>query len=133
MGKAATHTLSNGIILSVPNTQFLCIWFEGYRKYDPKYWGGNSVLMAHALAEIHPNLVHIEENSLLKPGWRHSDLMFEKHYDWSNNYAMHIWKRRGKVPDDPAQMDQLNCTLGEVMRYIYYGSKDLRKPLVTPS
>ena len=39
---------------------------------------------------------------------------------------MHIWKRQGHVPSRPGETHQLDNTLGEVMRFIYYNDKSLR-------
>ena len=38
---------------------------------------------------------------------------------------MHIYKRQGHVPASPEETHALDTTLGEVMRYIYYGDKKL--------
>ena len=62
MGRPSNISLANGIMLSVTNNPFLCVWLESYRTFDPNGWGQNSVEMAHKLSKILPELIHIEED-----------------------------------------------------------------------
>jgi len=124
LGRETVSSIANGIIISTPRQPFLCVWYHGYRNYDPHEpgaWSYYSVITAHKLAELFPNHVHVEDRSLVHPSWHEEEvsLLFEKHYDWSKNFAIHVWKRYGRVPKDPRDIDNLNTTLGEIMRYVY--------------
>ena len=79
-----------------------------------------------------PECLSIEKTSINQPNAFHADLMFRGHTDWSETYAMNVWKRQGFVPSDPEEIDGLDTTLGEVMRHIYYGNKSLRGPAEVP-
>ena len=78
-------------------------------------------------------LVHVEEKSLHKPNCEHLNQMIGPDiYDWSSNYAMHLWYRRWKqwgaqwyVEPTPENIKKRNTTFGQMARYIYYGSSDL--------
>ena len=59
------------------------------------------------------------------PNALHANLLYRGHMDWSDSYTMHIWKRQGHVPDTPDETQALDSTLGEVMRFVYYGDKKL--------
>jgi hypothetical protein len=123
LGRPSAVSLGNGIIISAPRQPFSCVWLNGYRDYDPKRgdaWGYFSVLTAHKLAALFPEHIHVEERSLLHPSWESEiQLMFFKIYDWSDNYAIHVWKSFGPVPEDPKDIVNLNTTLGQVMRHVY--------------
>ena len=123
LGRPSSVSVANGIIISAPRRPFICVWLNGYRDYDPASpgaWGKYSVITAHKLAQLFPRHIHIEERSLLHPSWAGElPLMFDKIYDWSNNYAMHIWKSLRPVPKGPEDIQTLNTTLGQVMRHAY--------------
>jgi hypothetical protein len=79
------------------------------------------VVTANKLAALFPEHIHVEERSLLHPSWAGElPLLFEKIYDWSDNYAIHVWKNYGPVPKGPTDIANLNTTLGQVMRHVYY-------------
>ena len=70
--------------------------------------------------------MHIEPRGLQHPSWAEAEQLFDWRTEWTNeNYAFHIWKRYGNVPADEEGIKALNTTLGEVMRYVYYGSREL--------
>ena len=81
--------------------------------------------MPHQLARLFPHLIHVEESSLVRPNWQEDHLLFRDHYNWSSNYAVHVWHRRGYVPPDPTATHALDNTLGELMRFVYYNDKSL--------
>ncbi len=125
LGRETSFGLGNGIIIAKPFSEFVCIWFNAYRDYNPFRWNWAyySVQFPNLLAKAMPGSIHIEESSLQKPAYNEPHKLFTHGYDWSNNYAIHVWKRRGRVPDRPEELQGLNTTLGEVMRYIMYGMK----------
>ena len=78
-------------------------------------------------------IVHIEADHIHFPN--HSQMMFligPEPYDWSKNYAVHLWHRlwrsskhwpRVKV-NDPESIKTMNNTYGQIARKVYYGNSD---------
>ena len=122
LGRETSKALANGIILAKRAAAFLRIWLETYHTYSSKEWGAHSTAMPHKLLQLFPHLLHVEETSLIRPNIHEIDLLFQGHYPWRNNYAMHVWKRRGPVPQNSAQLKGLNSTLGDIMRHVLYGT-----------
>ena len=127
LGRETSYGLGSGIIVAKPRAPFLCVWMNSFRNYNPVpwHWATYAVWTPHALAKELPHDVHVEEQHLQHPAWWQSRLLFDDVYDWSHNYAIHVWKRYGHVPRSPDQIKTLNTTLGEIMRYVYFGSKAL--------
>ena len=128
LGRPVKIALSNGIILARKGALFLRIWLENYRKYNPKSWGGNSVVKGSTLEKLFPHLVHVEEQSLLHPSWQETHMMYSRirHYNWTENYCIHIYyENHFKIPKTPEQLKSYDNTLGKVMRHIYYGNSSL--------
>jgi len=90
-----------------------------------------ATIVPHQLAAIYPHLIHVEETSLNRPNWQADEVrtLYLGHYDWSQNYAIHVWQRSApsKIPQVPEDINQLNSTLGQISRFILYGSKEIFK------
>ena len=127
LGRETSYGLGSSIVIGQPESAFVCVWKESFRSYAPYpwNWAKYAVWTPHALAKRLPEHIHIENKNLLSPTWAQSDLLFNKVYNWTDNFAIHVWKRFGEVPDNPDDIKMLNTTLGQIMRYVYYGSKDL--------
>lgn len=83
--------------------------------------------MEHRLGLKYPDLVHVEENTLIAPQYDDFDPMFKQGhlYNWSQQYSTHVWKRFGPVPTKPEDIEKLNSTLGQMMRFVYFGHVEL--------
>ena len=127
LGRETSYGLGSSIILSEPGGPFVCVWREAFRTYSPYpwNWARYAVWTPHTLSNKLPEHIHIEKKHLLSPTWAQSELLFNKVYNWSENYAIHVWKRFGEVPEGPEDIKALNTTLGQIMRYVFFGSKDL--------
>ena len=129
LGVGGPNVISNGIIIARRGAPFLRMWLENYRNYAPSVWGQNSVTFGHRLYQLFPHLVHVEPDNLLRPGWKETDLLYSTHgkyYDWSRSYTIHVFgEHKFKVPKNPEQLKGYDNTLGQVMRYIYFGSPKL--------
>ena len=105
---------------------------ESYGTYNPAHWSHNSVLMCHRLAAIFPHLVHIEPESFNHPTWQHPEQFYREHYNYTNNYSVHIyWRDSHFIPSNEEELEGYNCTLGDVMRYVLYGKPQLRSNVTT--
>ena len=93
-------------------------------------WAGKATQVPHNLSQLYPHLIHVEERSLGHPNWDETEIseLYRGHYNWSGNYAVHVWgrNRRFHHPRSPADIDRLDSTLGEICRLVLYGSKTLR-------
>jgi hypothetical protein len=126
-GAGAANGLCNGIIISRPRAKFLEIWHYEYRSFKDGQWAVHSVLVPARLAKKYPSLIHTEAKSLHRPNWLETKWLYNNGslYDWSRNYAVHLWYRFHNVDHNPEDIKMLNTTMGELFRYIYYGKKDI--------
>ena len=67
LGQETDRGLANGIIVAAPDAQFLHIWNNEYRAYKPKLWNYNSVQVPFKLWQRHPDLVHVEHTTIVRP------------------------------------------------------------------
>ena len=130
MGEELPNWLCNGFIMSVANATFLRLWYDSYRTFNAGHWNGHSVVMPGRIASKHPDLIHVEKDTIHKPNWQAPGLRQLYHpgvfYDWqTKNYAVHLWYRKHNIDHDPDSIKQLNTTLGQIFRYIFYGKSDL--------
>ncbi|KAJ8309522.1 hypothetical protein KUTeg_014396 [Tegillarca granosa] len=126
LSKAFDYNLSNGLIMSVPHAKFANIWYKEYKSYDPKQWGTHSTILPYKLSKIYPNLIHVEEKTFVKPNGGELDMLFKENFDWSKNYAIHLFIRfyRDHIYDINV-IRNLNTTMGSVARYTLFDSKEL--------
>ncbi|XP_070545486.1 uncharacterized protein [Ptychodera flava] len=129
MGRESKIGLNNGIIVSSKDSEFLRLYHKGYRRYENQCWNCNSVLYPGYLAEAHPNLIHVEETSLVQPSHRDTDLIFLGHFPWwEGHYTIHTWIRvflnrsSAKVKFTRENILSWDTAFGELCRYIYHGN-----------
>uniref|UniRef100_A0A2C9KNF3 Alpha-1,4-N-acetylglucosaminyltransferase n=1 Tax=Biomphalaria glabrata TaxID=6526 RepID=A0A2C9KNF3_BIOGL len=61
-------------------------------------------------------------DKIYRPHWRENALLTNGTYDWSQNYAMHIWGSAKPQPESTEEINSANTTICEVLRYILYGN-----------
>ena len=129
LARETQKTVANGIMIARKGALFLRLWLENYRNYKRGSWNVNSVLFSSLLQQIYPHLVHVEQERLLGPRYRRLKYMYgidKKFFDWSKSLSIHIYgEGKYRVPRTPEQLKGFNSTLGQVMRYIYFGSPNL--------
>ena len=110
-----------------PHSRFLEMWFEAYNTFDSTHRGANSVLMAHKLSLIFPHLINVEPSAFTHPMFNMNDYMYgPKPYDYTKNYAVHIYCDSWYfIPSNEEELKGLNCTIGNIMRHVLYGSPKL--------
>lgn len=131
MGREQTDALCNGIMLARRGAQFLHLILELYKSYrgEVEEWGARANRMPHALASRYPQLIHVEESSLDRPNWKESRSIYAGLYNWTSNYAMHLWVRKWPNefrPQGTRDIRAINTTLGEISRLILYGEPSPR-------
>ncbi|XP_070532906.1 uncharacterized protein [Ptychodera flava] len=132
VGRSDANVLANGVIFANKSSKFLRLYYENYKNYNRKCWGCSSVKYQHRLAEEHKDLLHIEPDSLIKPNNMEWKQLFLENYNWrEGHFTIHVWFRRFRRKNPKARdftsdnVKQLNSTLGELCRYIYYGNPDI--------
>ena len=114
------------LIMSRKGATFLDLWYDGYRTDFNKKWAYNCVTVPRKLAEAYPKLIHVEGFNFTRPNYYQADkLIFKSNYDWSTNYAMHMFARvfKGNVSIDIIR--RMNTTLGSVSRHVLFGNKEI--------
>jgi mannosyltransferase OCH1-like enzyme len=62
--------LCNAVILSQKDGEFLSLWHDQYRSFEPAQWDYHSVRLPLRLAKENPSLVHVvDEYSFFYPAW----------------------------------------------------------------
>ena len=117
--------LNNGIIIANKNAKFLRIWYDTYRNFTKREWDYHDSIIPYRLQFQYPRLIHVEEKTLNYPSGKEIDLIFKHRYDWSRNYAMHLWYRLHEFEHNQIGIRHMNTTFGEIARFIYYGSPKL--------
>ncbi|KAK7098038.1 uncharacterized protein [Littorina saxatilis] len=130
MGHENKHNLANSLLISVPNAKFIDVWYRNYRSYNPRQWGIHSTFLPLALAKIYPKTIHNAGYAFIKPDLPGVREIWEGHYDWRENHAVHLYYRSMVEGKDIRtnytlqELTRLNSTLGEISRHIVFGSKD---------
>ncbi|XP_070534067.1 uncharacterized protein [Ptychodera flava] len=137
VGRPDENILNNGIILANNSSKFLKLYYESYKSYNSNCWGCTSVQGHHKVAVKHLDLLHIEPDSMVRPPYTAWRKLFLEKYDWiSEHFTIHVWFREFYNNGSKGfeftreNIKGLNTTVGEMCRYIYYGSPDLI-PLAT--
>ncbi|XP_069132313.1 uncharacterized protein [Argopecten irradians] len=117
--------LSNGLIMSARNASFLNVWYNEYATFDGVVWAHHSTIVPYQLSQKYPHLIHIEKKTFVNPDYTNVDMIFKENFNWSNNYAIHLYIRYYKVEHNFTDIRHLNTTLGSVARHVLYGIKEL--------
>ena len=125
MGHESSNNLGNSLIISEKGAKFLDVWYKSYRSYNPKQWGIHSTFVPFTLAKLYPTLIHIENYSFIKPDIDGILEVYTGHYDWANNYAIHLYTRWIKKSYTIEELKFLNTSLGEIARQIMFGFSNL--------
>ncbi|XP_048242732.1 uncharacterized protein LOC125375866 isoform X1 [Haliotis rufescens] len=118
--------MGNAFIVAERNSGFLREWYSGYRHYNKSLIFENSLWAAKRLWLKRKESVNEIASMIYRPNWFESAKLFKQSgYDWKSRYGVHIWHRHGHVPENPDEMNKLNTTLGEIFRFVYYGSEKM--------
>ena len=127
MGHAMEERLGNQVVMANRNATFLKIYYDNYKQYNPSSWVENSLQVPYRLSKKYPNLIHVEGYNFTRPNWNQLPMIFEQNYDWSTNYAMHMYIRAYKKEANIDIIRRLNTTVGSVCRHVLFGNKELCK------
>lgn len=119
--------LNNGIIVAKRNATFLNIWRKTYHNFTEMELDYHSSIIPYHLQYQFPQLIHVEERSLNYPSGPARHLIYDDVYDWTNNYAMHMWFGLHGLNHTPNDIKSMNTTFGQIARYVYYNTTALLK------
>lgn len=127
LGRETAFGVCNGIIVACKGAPFIRLMLEQYRSYEgfEEEWALKSVENLHRLVAMYPHLVHLEETSLNRPSWFEKTSLYHHQYDWSRNFAVHLFVRSWPEVMRPSTLEELmllDSTMGEMTRAIVYGS-----------
>ena len=127
LGTESLFYLNNGVILARPATLFVDMWYESYMIFKDKLWNFNSLYVPMLLARKYPHLINVEHDSFHTPSWDNKKWLYKQGYlyDFSKSYAVHLWYRSHNIEHNPDDIKTMNTTMGQLFRYIYYGSTDI--------
>ena len=125
MGHEEHHTLGNQFVMAEKNATFLNLWHQSYKNYRTGHWTYNSLITPLQLSEKHPELIHVDWYNFTRPNYHKTKLIFKENYDWSTNYAMHLYVRFYKEPINVDIIRTLNTTIGAISRHVLFGNKEL--------
>ena len=125
LSHATDFNLSNGLILSTPNATFISHWLDGYKTYNKAQWAHHSTILPYQLSLKYPHLLHVENKTFVRPNYTQLPLLFQKNFNWSKNYAIHLYIRFYKRMHTFIDVRRLKTTMGSVARYILYDTKEL--------
>lgn len=126
-GKEHERKLNAGVILAQSHSPFIQMWYESYRDYRPRHWDYNCAIVTYTLAQKHPDMVHVEEYKLTTPDWLDRAKLFRSTIDWRGMrvYCVHLMLHMDQRKRSPRTLEFMNNTIGDVIRYIYYGSNQV--------
>ncbi|XP_033752411.1 uncharacterized protein LOC117336135 isoform X2 [Pecten maximus] len=125
LSHAYDFNLSNGLIMSSKNASFVNLWYKEYKTYNGNLWGHHSTIVPYKLSQKYPHLIHVENKTFVNPDFDHVDMIFKENFNWSNNYAIHLFIRKYSLEHNFTDIRHLNTTLGAVSRHVLYGCKEL--------
>jgi hypothetical protein len=122
IGKSREYIFSASTIISEPNSTFIRMWYDTYkRNFKPKEWFYNSGIVPYKLYMKHPDLIHVVNEHFSRPAGLDLPYMVHHVIDWSYFYTLHLTSFDDKY--NPKNIKRANSTVGEILRYIYYGRK----------
>ncbi|XP_033752412.1 uncharacterized protein LOC117336136 [Pecten maximus] len=117
--------LANGLIMSSKNASFVDLWYKEYKTYNNKHWFHHSTIVPFQLSKKYPHLIHVENKTFVNPDYSHLDMIFKENFNWSHNYAIHLYVRKYRLEHNVNDIRHLNTTIGSVARHVLYGYKEL--------
>lgn len=131
LGRESYFGVCNGIIITEKGAPFLRLIREQYHSYtgNQEVWAEKSVVNTDRLARLFPHLVHIEDTTLNQPNYRLRAVLYNGWFNWTQNYAIHLWMRLWPKPRLPKGFEDIlmhKTTFAEVARLIVFGSSQTR-------
>ena len=105
-------------------TNFLYFRYDSYKNFTKREQDFHASIIPYYLQYHYPDLIHIEEKSINYPSGERLDLIYDKVYEWSDNYCIRVWSSLYNFEHTPNDIKKMHSTFGQVARRIYYGKPD---------
>ena len=116
--------IGSQFIMSKKNSSFLYLWYESYIKdYRGNDWAYNALIIPGRLSKKYPNLIHVPPYYFTRP-MSHKHIHYWQ-YDWSLNYAIHMFQRYYRYHIDENSIRTLDTTVGSISRHVLFNNKEL--------
>ena len=116
--------MGSQFIMAKKNASFLHLWYESYiNDYRGNSWGYNALEFPAKLSKKHQNLIHVPPYYFTRP-IKHKNIHYRQ-YDWSFNYAIHIFQRYYSYHIDETVIRNLDTTVGSISRHVLFNNKEL--------
>ena len=123
--KDAPGVMASQFVMAKKSATFLNLWYNSYLKNYKPSWGYNALLIPYWISKQQPNLINVVGDLFTRPGWSQRYFIFFRNVNWSENYAMHLYKRDYKDIIDEQTIRKKNTTIGSISRHVLLGNKEL--------
>lgn len=122
--------MGNAFIAAKRNSDFIREWYSHYNDFTKESFYKNSLQVPRDMWHRDPKRLHMESARLYNPNWYDADKLFKRgDFDWSDNYAIHVWTNGNPVPQSESDIQTTNTTIAQIFRYVLYGDKRPRLKL----
>lgn len=122
-GMESDKLMGSQLIMAARNATFLQLWYKSYLEDYKEGWTYNALIIPMMLSKRYPSHIHIEGYNFTRPNWFDRHLIYYHNYDWSDNYAIHLFIRDYKRNVSLSSLCTLNTTIGSVGRHAIFGRK----------
>lgn len=122
--------MGNAFVSTARNSAFIRDWYQQYNMYNKSNFYWNSLQVPRDMWHRQPHRVHMESSRLYRPNWFESKLLFKGwDFNWTDNYAVHVWTNSNPVPQSEEDIQSANTTIAQIFRHVLYGDP---RPRVRP-
>ena len=128
MGKDKASTINTGIIIAHKSAQFLDLWYKSFNdNYSTTHTNFECGRVTYQLFLEKPSALHVEPYKLTTPDSSERQKLWNEVIDWQGMglFAVYAVANNNGFQYTPDNIKNFNSTVGEVMRYIHYGTPDL--------
>ena len=118
------NLIGTAVFLAKRNAAFIRRWYDAYQSFDGKCWTCHSVTLAGKLAPYYLNEVTVlPTETFYRPSWNEGKKLFDSNdYDFSRNYAVHLWNSINKHHLTKVEPDSIlngNHTFEKILRQAF--------------
>jgi len=89
--------LCNAVIIAMPKAEFLSLWRDRVKEFDPNDWNKLGVRDPWDISRAAPSLIHVEPpESFFRTTWYPQDLAdtHERVIHFERSYSLHLWESK---------------------------------------
>lgn len=129
-----SNAMGNMILVSTRHARFLLEYYDTYHMFNNSMWYFNAgVLPANEILSKKTHIANCVSNDVFSISTDNARSVFKTTVNWQDRwYAVHLQYRSKSqfLPNDPIHeydphnIKKLNTTIGQMLRYTFYGNKD---------